>query len=188
LPATVIVPGELPGAKMPPPLIWVLPTVPVPASVPPEFTVTAELAIEPFTISVPALTVQGITAELVPVSVQVLVPPLPPAPPVPPPSPPLPPVVPAPPPPPAPSTPDPFPPAPPAAAAEVPPPLPPVAPLPPLPPAPPSAKAGPTSAVSRTTLASMVPASNASRCTRLRVRAGATEITLSETDASSAHG
>jgi len=53
LPATVIVPGELPGAKVPPLLIVVGPTVPVPASVAPRFTVTGELAIEPFTIRVP---------------------------------------------------------------------------------------------------------------------------------------
>ena len=46
-----------PGAKVPPPLIVVAPTVPVPASVPPLFTVTAELAIEPFTNSVPAVIV-----------------------------------------------------------------------------------------------------------------------------------
>jgi len=50
------VPGEVPGAKMPPLLIVVAPTVPVPASVAPEFTITAELAMEPFTKSVPALT------------------------------------------------------------------------------------------------------------------------------------
>jgi len=41
---------------VPPLKIMVAPTVPVPANVAPEFTVTAELAIEPFTISVPALT------------------------------------------------------------------------------------------------------------------------------------
>ena len=35
----------------------VVPTVPVPPMVPPALTVTAELAIEPFTDSVPALTV-----------------------------------------------------------------------------------------------------------------------------------
>src|SRR5262249_53391077 len=69
-----MVPGELPGAKVPPLMIVVAPTVPVPASVPPLLTVMVELAIEPFTISMPALTVQGIAAELVPVSVQVLAP------------------------------------------------------------------------------------------------------------------
>ena len=52
-----MVPGELPGAKVPPLLIVVAPTVPVPPSVAPLLTVTAELAIEPFTDSVPALTV-----------------------------------------------------------------------------------------------------------------------------------
>jgi hypothetical protein len=41
---------------MPPLMIVRPPTVPVPLSVAPEFTVTAELAIEPFTVSVPALT------------------------------------------------------------------------------------------------------------------------------------
>jgi hypothetical protein len=55
----VMVPGELPGANMPPLMIVVAPTVPVPASSAPAFTVTAELAIEPFTTSVPALTVVG---------------------------------------------------------------------------------------------------------------------------------
>ena len=50
-----MVPDELPGANVPPLMIVVAPTVPVPASVAPDFTVTAELAIDPFTISVPAL-------------------------------------------------------------------------------------------------------------------------------------
>ena len=48
-----------PGANVPPLVIVVAPTVPVPASMRAAFTVTAELAIEPFTISVPALTVVG---------------------------------------------------------------------------------------------------------------------------------
>jgi hypothetical protein len=48
-----------PGAKMPPLQIVVAPTVPAPVSMAPELTVTAELAIEPFTTSVPALTVVG---------------------------------------------------------------------------------------------------------------------------------
>ena len=52
-----MVPGELPGAKVAPLLMVVAPTVPVPASMAPLFTVTAELAIAPFTMSVPALTV-----------------------------------------------------------------------------------------------------------------------------------
>ena len=50
------VPAE-PGAKMPPLLMVVVPTMPVPPRVAPLLTVTAELAIEPFTTSVPALTV-----------------------------------------------------------------------------------------------------------------------------------
>jgi hypothetical protein len=54
-----MVPGELPGANVPPLMIVVAPTVPMPESVAPEFTVTAELAIEPFTVSVPALIVVG---------------------------------------------------------------------------------------------------------------------------------
>jgi hypothetical protein len=61
LPATVIGPGipTEPGAKMPPPRIVVAPTVPVPVSAAPALTVTAEFAIEPFTTSVPALSVVG---------------------------------------------------------------------------------------------------------------------------------
>ena len=50
------VPIELPGASVPP-LIVVLPTMPMPPSVPPALTVTAELAIEPFTDSGPPSTV-----------------------------------------------------------------------------------------------------------------------------------
>ena len=43
---------------MPPLLIWVLPTVPVPISVPPLLTVVRlDVAIEPSTSSVPRLTV-----------------------------------------------------------------------------------------------------------------------------------
>ena len=48
-----------PGAKVPPLKIVVAPTVPVPVSRPPLLTVMAELAIEPVTSSVPALTVVG---------------------------------------------------------------------------------------------------------------------------------
>ena len=56
LPCTVSVPIELPGDSVPP-LMVVLPTVPVPPSVPPAFTVVVgEAAIEPFTSSVPPLT------------------------------------------------------------------------------------------------------------------------------------
>jgi hypothetical protein len=52
------VPGTpAPGAKVPPLLTCVLPTVPVPPSVPPLFTlVRLDDAIEPFTSSVPPLT------------------------------------------------------------------------------------------------------------------------------------
>src|SRR5437588_378799 len=64
-----MVPGELPGAKVPPLAIVAAPTVPVPASMAPELTVTAELAIEPFTISVPALIVVAPEYELLPNSV-----------------------------------------------------------------------------------------------------------------------
>ena len=53
------VPPAAPGAKVPPLLIVVAPTVPVPARMAPLLTVTAELAIEPFTTSAPALTVVG---------------------------------------------------------------------------------------------------------------------------------
>ena len=53
----VVVTG--PGANMPPLAMLVVPTVPVPASSAPGFTVTAELAIEPLTISAPALIVVG---------------------------------------------------------------------------------------------------------------------------------
>jgi len=58
-----------------------------------------------------------------------------------------------------------------------------------VPPAPPSASPGVgASEVNKTTPVSVVPASNVRRRTRLRACAGATEITLSETDASSALG
>ncbi len=57
LPLTVNTPIELPGASAPPD-IAVLPTVPLPPSVPPAFTVVSdEVAVEPLTESVPALTV-----------------------------------------------------------------------------------------------------------------------------------
>ena len=49
--------AALPGASVPPAMA-VLPTVPLPASVPPAFTVvSADVAVEPSTISVPPLTV-----------------------------------------------------------------------------------------------------------------------------------
>jgi hypothetical protein len=50
------VPIELPGESVPP-LMVVLPIVPLPPIAPPALTVMVELAIEPFTESVPALTV-----------------------------------------------------------------------------------------------------------------------------------
>jgi hypothetical protein len=64
----------LPGAKMPPLLTVVVPTVPVPARVPPLFTVTVELAIVPVTFRVPMLTVHGKAATFVPIKVQTLLP------------------------------------------------------------------------------------------------------------------
>jgi hypothetical protein len=56
------------AGKMPPVLIVVAPTVPVPASMAPLLTVTAELAIEPLTTSVPALTVVAPLSGLLAVS------------------------------------------------------------------------------------------------------------------------
>ena len=57
LPCTVKRPIELPGASVPP-LMVVLPTMPLPPSVPPALTVSRlDDAIEPFTASVPASTV-----------------------------------------------------------------------------------------------------------------------------------
>ncbi len=60
LPCTVSGPKmlpALPGASVPP-AIAVLPTVPLPASVPPAFTVvSADNAVEPLTTSMPPLTV-----------------------------------------------------------------------------------------------------------------------------------
>ena len=56
LPLTVSVPTELPGDSAPPGRMVVGPTVPLPPSVPPKLTNTGEDAIEPFTLSVPALT------------------------------------------------------------------------------------------------------------------------------------
>ena len=61
-----------PGAKVPP-VINVLPTVPVPPSVPP-LTVKAALLRLPLTISVPAPTENAVMPALVPVSVQVPLP------------------------------------------------------------------------------------------------------------------
>ena len=63
MPATaIVVPGVpgVPGAKVPPLLTWVLPTVPAPTSVALLFTlVRLDAAIEPATISVPPLIVVG---------------------------------------------------------------------------------------------------------------------------------
>src|SRR5215831_15157348 len=57
-PATVIVPGELPGTRKPPALTTVEPTVPLPKSTAPLFTVVRlDDTIEPFTASTPAFTV-----------------------------------------------------------------------------------------------------------------------------------
>mgnify|MGYP001547933739 CR=1 FL=1 len=63
-----------PGANVPPEMD-VLPTVPVPASVPPAFTATplAEVT-SPFTLSVPPLTLIGPMKVLEPVSVQIELP------------------------------------------------------------------------------------------------------------------
>src|SRR4249919_1771042 len=60
LPVTVIVPGVPtgPGTRKPPALTWVVPTVPLPRSAAPLFTVVRlDDAIEPFTISAPPLIV-----------------------------------------------------------------------------------------------------------------------------------
>jgi hypothetical protein len=55
LPFTVIVPMELPGESVPL-LMIALPIVPVPPRVAPPFTVSVELGIAPFTVSLPPLT------------------------------------------------------------------------------------------------------------------------------------
>ena len=68
------VPIELPGATIPPVLIVVAPRVPLPASVPPLFTVKAAFDMFPFTLRVPPLTAKLETVVLVPVSVHWLVP------------------------------------------------------------------------------------------------------------------
>ena len=54
LPSTLMVPIELPGDTLPP-LMWTLPNVPLPDSVPPVLTLTTdELFIEPLTLRLPA--------------------------------------------------------------------------------------------------------------------------------------
>src|SRR3954469_11532915 len=67
LPCTVSKPIELPGASAAPALIAVLPTVPLPPSVPPEFTVRFDDAIDPSTESVPPPRVLAPVYVLVPV-------------------------------------------------------------------------------------------------------------------------
>ena len=70
----MIVPADVPGAKMPPELtVTVPPMVPVPLSVPPLLT-TAPPAIDPVTLTVPWLTVVRPLYSLVPASVSVPVP------------------------------------------------------------------------------------------------------------------
>ena len=66
-------PGEPigPGASVPPLMMVVGPTVPVPASTPPLLTVNGKLLNVPVTFSVPCCTVHGSTSVLVPVSVQI---------------------------------------------------------------------------------------------------------------------
>lgn len=71
VPATWSVPIELPGATVLPVAKLRLPTVPPPFRVAPLLTVVAELAIEPFTSSVPAETVVGPEYVLVPVRIVV---------------------------------------------------------------------------------------------------------------------
>src|SRR5215471_8398998 len=61
---------ELPGESVPP-LMIVLPSVPVPPSLPPAFTVTVESAIEPFTIRVPPSIVVAPVYVLLPVRMSV---------------------------------------------------------------------------------------------------------------------
>src|SRR4051812_34705474 len=69
-----MVPMELPGDSVPP-LIVVLPSVPVPPSVAPLLIVVSDdVTIEPFTISVPALTVVAPKYVFVPESVNAPVP------------------------------------------------------------------------------------------------------------------
>ena len=76
MPATLRVAIELsPGAIVPPAATVVAPTVPMPASVPPLLTVVREdVAIEPLTTSVPALTVVAPVKLLTPDSVSMPVP------------------------------------------------------------------------------------------------------------------
>ncbi len=69
-PATVIVPIEFPGAKVPPFATVTVPVVPVPPKVAPESTNTSDL-IEPLTTSVPPLTSVSPVYVLSPESVSV---------------------------------------------------------------------------------------------------------------------
>jgi hypothetical protein len=75
LPLTVVVPIEPPGENVPPALIVVVGSVPVPPTVAPAFTVRPlDLLIEPFTSSVPPLTVVGPVYVSMPPSVVTTVP------------------------------------------------------------------------------------------------------------------
>jgi hypothetical protein len=59
------VPGvALPGANVPLPATVVLPTVPAPISVPPEFTVVRGEAIEPVRFRMPEFTLTAFTPEM----------------------------------------------------------------------------------------------------------------------------
>ena len=71
---TVIVPGELPGAIVPPLLIVTSPSIPLPPSVPPLFTVVVLEARLPLTRSLPALIAVAPVKVLFPVRVVVPVP------------------------------------------------------------------------------------------------------------------
>ena len=66
LPPTSSVVFAAPGAAVPPVFTIRPPTLPVPPSVPPLFTVTVELPMEPFTANVPAFTRVGPEYVLVP--------------------------------------------------------------------------------------------------------------------------
>ena len=68
---TLIVPGLLPGAIVPPLLIVTSPSVPLPPSVPPLFTVVVLEARLPVTRSLPALIAVAPVKVLLPVSVVV---------------------------------------------------------------------------------------------------------------------
>ena len=71
---TLIVPGLLPGLSVPPLVISTSPSVPLPPSVPPLFTVVALEARLPLTKSLPALIAVAPLKLLTPLSVTVPVP------------------------------------------------------------------------------------------------------------------